>query len=179
MNGMNKIVAETKNLLLRYFTMDDVEKVYLMSIEEGMRNWIPDQVYKDEEESREVIEFLRSQYSDMPNPQKAPFVLGIEIKDSAQLIGHVGLSPYGDNVEIGYAIEDKHQGKGYGTEAVEAMSNWAIEALELPTVLGIVASDNRGSCRILEKAGYELVEEKEKKAFGRLCLCRVYKKEKQ
>ena len=170
----NRIIIETENLILRYFSMDDVQKVLDMSKEEGMLKWIPDQAYEDEQETAEVIEFLRNQYTDEPAPDKAPYVLGLELKNSGELIGHVGLSPTEDGVEIGYAVESKRQGSGYATEAVLAMSDWAIDKLGLPAVLGIVASENMGSCRVLEKVGYVLIDEKEKNAFGRQCLCRTY-----
>jgi [ribosomal protein S5]-alanine N-acetyltransferase len=171
----NKCLVESKNLCLRYFNMDDVVPVFEMSQEEGMKQWIPDQVYADEQEAKEVIEFLMGQYSDKPNPKVGPFVLGVALKDSGELIGHVGLSPARNNVEIGYAIADKHQGKGYGTEVVSTMSKWALENIDIPCILGIVASENLGSCRVLEKSGYELMEEKHTHAFGRECLCRTYR----
>lgn len=171
----NSIVLETENLLIRFFKMEDTAKVFQMSQEDGLRRWIPDQVYSDEAEAQGVIEFLSAQYANPPQPRTAPYVLGIELKKSNELIGHVGLSPVGDDIEIGYAIEDKHQGKGYATEAISAISNWAINQIGIPCVLGIVASDNASSCRVLEKSGYTFIEEKEKRAFGRRCLCKIFK----
>lgn len=170
----NNHLMETDNVILRYLTPADEEKIFEMSREAGMQQWIPDQVYEDEKESAEVIEFLRAQYKDPPAPQEAPFVLGVELKSSEELIGHVGLSPAGSGIEIGYAIEEKHQGKGYATEAVRALSDWAVKGLEIPKVLGIVDRDNGGSCKVLERSGFELVEEDEKEAFGRRCVCRTY-----
>lgn len=171
----NKTIIDTENLLLRYFSMNDAEKVYSMSIEEGMKKWIPDQVYKNLEEAEEVIEYLCSQYLRRPDPRKSPFVLGIELKNNNELIGHIGLSPLEDDVEIGYAIEDKHQGKGYATEAVKAMSEWALKSISLSSVLAVVASENANSCRVLEKAGYGLIEEKEREYLGSIRLCRLYR----
>jgi ribosomal-protein-alanine N-acetyltransferase len=170
------IVIETDHLFLRHFSVDDLGKVFHMSQETGVRRWIPDQVYEDEAKAEGVIRFLSEQYVQEPNPRKAPYVLGVALKDTHELIGHVGLSGTDDGVEIGYAIEEKYQGKGYATEAVRAMSDWAVSKLSLPHVLGIVAGDNKASCRVLEKAGYVFVEEKEKNAFGRYGLCRIYKK---
>lgn len=167
-------MIETENLILRPFTPADSKKVYEMSLENGIKKWIPDQVYKNENEAREVLEFLISSYED-PNPKTKPFVLGIELKDSKELIGHVGMSPFEDSVEIGYAVEDKHQGKGYATEAIKAMSMFALDKFNLHKILGIVASENKGSVKVLEKAGYLLVKEEVRNAFGRIELCRKYK----
>lgn len=166
-------MIDTKNLILRPFTLDDTEKVYKMSIEDGMKQWIPDQVYDDENEAREVLEFLISCYNE-PDPKTKPFVLGIEVKETNELIGHVGLSQLGDSVEIGYAIEEKHQRKGYATEAVKSISEYGTAHFVLDSISGIVDSANEGSVRVLEKVGYEFVEEKDLKAFGRLGMCKVY-----
>ncbi len=46
----------TTALILREFTKEDVPKVYAMSLESGMRDWIPDQVYRSEENASEVLD---------------------------------------------------------------------------------------------------------------------------
>lgn len=174
---MKQIILETEHVILRFFAVEDADKIFRMSREEGMRLWIPGQVYHDEAQAGGVVRFLCEQYAHEPDPQNAPYVLGVELKDDRELIGHVGLSATGDDVEIGYAIEEKHQGKGFATEAVRGMTDWALAELKLPCVLGIVASENKASVRVLEKAGYRFVEEKKKHAFGRYCLCRIYRKD--
>lgn len=166
-------MIETRNLILRPFTPSDSNKVYEMSLEDGMKKWIPDQVYADENETRGVLEFLISCY-EKPDPKVKPFVLGIELKGTGELIGHAGLSPIGDGVEIGYAIEDKNQGKGYATEALKAISEYAISHFCLQNIIGVVDSMNTGSLRVLEKAGYKFVKEEFRNAFGRLALCKTY-----
>ncbi len=105
-----------------------------------------------------------------------PYVLGIEHKDTGVLIGHVGLSPARGSVEIGYAIEAQLQRQGLATEAVSAVSRWAISELPLPEVLGIVAADNVYSCRVLEKAGFVRDGEEVKNVDGRTSTLRIYRR---
>ncbi len=168
---------ETANLILRQFCMEDVSVVYSLSQEEDMRRWIPDQVYEDEKEAADVLQYLMAQYMDLPTPNKTPYVLGVVLKETDELIGHVGLSPIDKDVEIGYAIAENQQGKGYATEAVVAITKWAINVLGLSEVLGIVDSKNQASCKVLEKSGFDFVEKNSREAFGRNCLCRVYRKD--
>ncbi|MBW2367929.1 MAG: GNAT family N-acetyltransferase [Deltaproteobacteria bacterium] len=149
----------TSSLIIREFTKRDVPKVYVMSVESGIRNWIPDQVYRNEEHTSEVLGHLIDQYNDLRTPAEAPCVLGVCLRHSGKLIGHVGLSPMRGHAEIGYAIEDKEQGRGYATQAVSAMARWGHEKFSLPKILGIVASGNVGSCSVLEKSGFVLVHE--------------------
>ena len=151
---------ETTSLFLREFTKDDTPKVFVMSQELGMRDWIPDQAYQSEEHAMKVLNYLIDQYGSLQSPAKTPCVLGICLRHSGELIGHVGLSPMRGHVEIGYAIEDKEQGRGYATQAVSAMSMWGHDKFGLTKILGVVASGNVGSCSVLEKSGFFLAHEK-------------------
>ena len=143
-------MIRTARLILRPFALVDVPKVFAMGDEAGMRRWIPDQVYRDAAHAEQVVRALMAHTANAPDPSVHPYVLGIEETATGELIGHVGVSPARGSVEIGYAIEDRRQGHGFATEAVAAMAKWA----SLPELLGIVAVDNVGSCRVLEKAGF-------------------------
>ena len=50
---MGAPTIETENLTIRPFIIDDVAKVFKLSQEEGMKQWVPDQVYKDEAETED------------------------------------------------------------------------------------------------------------------------------
>lgn len=166
----------TGSLTLRRFTLADVPKVFAMGMEHGMREWIPDQVYEHEREADQVVRYLIEQYANPNAPAQAPLVLGVCLRSNGELIGHVGLSPCEQAVEIGYAIEDAHQGKGFATEAVRAMAEWGIQAFSLPGVNAIVASDNVASCKVLEKAGFTLAGETMRALHGTVRLVRTYRK---
>lgn len=166
---------ETKHLVIRPFTAADTKTIYLLSREKSLGEWIPDQVYEDENEAAKVIDFLISQYSPSPNPKERPFVLAIELKSSGEVIGHVGLSALTDaEVEIGYAIAEAHIGRGFASEAVTAISQWALHHLDLPRIYGITARENFGSGKVLEKAGYSLESESDHFYLGKNRPCRRY-----
>jgi ribosomal-protein-alanine N-acetyltransferase len=152
----------SSRLVLRPFTLADVQKVFAMSGEAGMRRWIPDQVYRDAEHAEQVVRALMDLTHRPPDPRAQPYVLGIEQREYGALIGHVGLSPARGSVEIGYAIEERLEGHGFATEAVRAATEWALATLGIPEILGIVAADNVPSCRVLEKAGFARVAEEAK-----------------
>jgi ribosomal-protein-alanine N-acetyltransferase len=104
-----------------------------------------------------VVRSLIAFTSSPPDPRVRPYVFGVE--HAGELVGHVGLSAARGSVEIGYAIEDRVQGHGFASEAVRGMSDFALAALGLPEVLGIVAADNLSSQRVLEKAGFVRAED--------------------
>jgi len=154
-------------VILRRFTEADAPALFALSQEAGIRAWIPDQVYDDEAHALRVAQYLIAQYG--KSLPEAPFVLGVCVGD--ELVGHVGLSAAGDDIEIGYAIGDAHVGKGLATQAVRAM----LAQAALPTVVGIVASDNAGSCRVLEKAGFTLSGETTRPLHGVTRSVRTYR----
>lgn len=146
-------MIETARLVLRPFVLDDVPAIYAMSQEPALARWIPDQVYRDEPHAEDVVRAL-IELAAHRDPRTKPFVLGIEERATRGMIGHVGLSPARGSVEIGYAVAERLHGRGLATEAVSAIAAWALAELRLPEVLGIVASANVQSCRVLEKAGF-------------------------
>lgn len=162
----------TATLTLRTLEPSDAPALFAMSQERGMREWLPDQVYADQAEALEVVRQFGA--SDRPpDPRAAPVVLGVCA--SGQLIGHVGLSRARDVIEIGYAIADAHQGRGYATEAVRTMTAWGLEVCALASIDGIVAADNVASCRVLERAGFAIVEEGVRAMHGVARRVRIYR----
>ena len=135
-------MISSPRLLLRPFSPADAPKVFAMGDEQGIRRWIPDQVYRDQQHAEQVVRALIAHTDNPPAPAARPYVLGIEHKETRVLIGHVGLSPARGSVEIGYAVEQRLHGNGFATEAVTAMATWASAELSLPEVLGIVEADN-------------------------------------
>jgi [ribosomal protein S5]-alanine N-acetyltransferase len=61
-----------------------------------------------------------------------------------------------NQAEIGYVFHRDQWGKGFGTECVALMSDFAFESLHLHKLHAIVVDANIGSARILEKNGYVL-----------------------
>ena len=160
----------TARLLLRPFARKDAEAVFRISQEETLKRRMPDQVYASVEEAAEVATFLM----DKAEKGEWPFVLGVAVKETGELIGHVGLSDIEEGMEIGYAVAMAHQGKGYAAEAVTAFSGWAVGRFSLAGIWAILMADNLPSQRVLEKAGYVYQWEKKRQAFGGEHLCRCY-----
>ena len=149
----NGLPIETARLKLGPFVPDDAAKALQMSQEESMRTWLWSQVYRDEAHAASVLAFLISQYS-IADPAIAPYVLGVQFRESSELIGHVGFSPLYDAVEVGFAIESAYQRKGIATEAVRAACEWVVKEFSLATIIGVTAAQNSASQGVLLRAGF-------------------------
>jgi [ribosomal protein S5]-alanine N-acetyltransferase len=82
----------------------------------------------------------------------------IAVQDEA--VGSVGfvLRPDVERVsaEIGYWIAEPFWGRGIASEALVAVTTYAIETHHLTRIYALPFAWNAASCRVLEKAGYVL-----------------------
>ena len=60
------------------------------------------------------------------------------------------------SAEIGYWLGEPFWGRGIATEALDAMTRYAIETHALTRMYALPFAWNAASCRVLEKAGYVL-----------------------
>ena len=77
---------------------------------------------------------------------------------SGNLIGYCGLFHIPDvngppEIEIGYRFARESWGRGYATEAVLAVRDWAFLSLGLTRLIAMIDPDNTASIRVAEKAG--------------------------
>ena len=87
-----------------------------------------------------------------------PRFFAIEIDKS--VVGSIGLVSktdiYRKNFEIGYFLAQDHWGKGIMTRAIKAATSYAFREFDIVRVYAEPFTDNGGSRRALEKAGYIL-----------------------
>ena len=60
------------------------------------------------------------------------------------------------SAEIGYWLGEPFWGRGIATEALSAVTRYALEHHHLTRIFALPFAANRASCRVLEKAGYVL-----------------------
>ncbi|MEX2104460.1 MAG: GNAT family protein [Bacilli bacterium] len=86
------------------------------------------------------------------------YSFGIYLKVTEELIGNATLmevlrGPL-QSCFIGYSLDKIHNGKGYMTEAVQLVTDYAFNELHLHRIEAGVMPHNLGSIKVLEKAGY-------------------------
>ena len=62
-------------------------------------------------------------------------------------------------VEIAYGVAPEHQGRGYATEAAEALVAYAFSSGQVRVVRAHTLPDNVASKRVLEKCGFRFIGE--------------------
>jgi [ribosomal protein S5]-alanine N-acetyltransferase len=88
------------------------------------------------------------------------FLFAIIEKSTLNHIGNIkigSVNKFHNFAEISYFIGDRDSwGRGYGTEAVKALTEYSFKNLGLEVIIAGVYQSNIGSQRVLEKAGYSL-----------------------
>ena len=87
--------------------------------------------------------------------------LSAEELEGGRLVGDMGLSPAEGEpgvMKIGYTVAPAFQRRGYATEAVRALVDYAFGTLGADVVRMYASAENLPSIRVAEKAGLELKE---------------------
>lgn len=143
-------ILETSRLLLRPFTMADLDDFYAYAKHPQVgpnAGWKP---HTSREESRSVLQLFIQEAE----------VLAIVEKGSGRVIGSIGLHPDGRRSkairakEIGYVLSHDYWGRGYMTEAVKRLIRYAFEELDLEILSVCHFSYNQRSRRVIEKCGF-------------------------
>ena len=85
----------------------------------------------------------------------------VETLETGELVGDVGLCPDREDPDVllvGYTVSPVHQGKGYASEAVGALVEYAFDTLEADMVRAYADAGNVASVRVAANVGLLVVE---------------------
>ncbi|HMS66211.1 MAG TPA: GNAT family N-acetyltransferase [Ignavibacteria bacterium] len=145
-------VLETDRLVLRKITENDVGDFFnIYSDPEAMKYFgkIP---YSTLAEAEMSVQIIKSAFNN-----KDGIRWGITLKPYDKLIGSGGFWRIIKNhfrAEIGYDLLPEYWKKGIMTEAINAMSDFAFNKMNLHSIEANVDPENTGSIRLLEKCGF-------------------------
>lgn len=165
---------ETERLIITEFTIDMTEDVYLNSLDEDNRRFVPDEVFESIDDAKKTVEYLIGQY----DSDEGPFVYPVLTKEG-QNIGYVQLVKIEEGWEIGYHITKEYTGKGYATEAVRAFLPYITAERSIDQVFGICLEENIASLKVMERCGFEdlIIGEGLYKSETRRIVKKVWKKQ--
>ncbi|MGW7660184.1 GNAT family N-acetyltransferase [Streptomyces sp. NPDC054756] len=130
---------------------------------DGGFDWVVGGPY---EGTREAAGMLTQAYeAGLHRPEFGVFVL-VRREDGLAVggIGFHGAPDEEGRVEIGYDLVEGARGRGYATEALDALSRWALARDDVHSLCATVEEDNVPSQRVVERAGYVRAGAEEERA---------------
>ena len=151
------ILLEGKRCYLRILTEDDAT-VFTKMLSANKKYW---SIFEPRQEASFYTvasqkDKIRESLFQMRDRREYNF--GIFDVITNKIIGHISLYsikrlPFSSGF-IGYSIDERHIGKGVGTEAVRLVTEFAFERVALHRVEAYVSPRNEGSVIVLERSGY-------------------------
>ncbi|MFJ4360599.1 GNAT family N-acetyltransferase [Streptomyces massasporeus] len=152
----NNLVIDAERLTLQGVT--PAAATDLSTVGDGGHEWIEGGPI---EGTRVGAGLVYKQYEDgVHRPEWGMYVL--VRREDERAIGAMGFHSVPDEagrVEVGYDLVDGARGHGYATEALRALSSWALGRPEVRTVVANVERDNLPSQNVLTRAGFTQVAE--------------------
>jgi ribosomal-protein-alanine N-acetyltransferase len=143
---------ETERLLLRRVDSNDIKEIFALRSNPETMKYIPRPLVKTDEEALEHINMIDSKIDSNEGINWA-----IMLKDNPKLIGIIGhyrIKPENYRAELGYMLLPEYHGKGIVSEAVKEAVKYAFNVMNLHSIEAIIAPENYGSAKVLEKNGF-------------------------
>lgn len=88
------------------------------------------------------------------------------IEVDGEVAGHIGCFEHAGSWEVGYWLGKSYWGRGLGTAALKKF----LEMFPMRPLRAGVAKDNVASRRVLEKAGFQIIDETSGFSLARACM---------
>jgi len=142
---------ETERLILRKPRMEDAPAVFAGWVQDSdvtyFLTWHP------HENIGQTEAMLKNAIAAWDGDSRFPFM--ITLKENDDVIGMIDPRIEGHKVGIGYVMNRAHQGKGYMTESLRAVIDWALGQPSIYRVYATTDVENFASQRVMEKAGMQ------------------------
>jgi [ribosomal protein S5]-alanine N-acetyltransferase len=151
---------ETDRLLLIPVTYEITKGLSIGSVEEVEKLGIRTNGKWPRQDTMDILPFVNKDFEKCDVPTGFEFWM-ILTKDNRTVIGDIGFRGIPDEkgeVEIGYGLIEEVRGKGYGTEALVAMVNWAFAQDKVKCIKADCLINNFPSLTILQKSGFKEIK---------------------
>lgn len=147
---------ETERLLLRPMSLDDAAFIFQLYNSPKWLQYIGDRNLRNIEDARNYIK-------DRMLPQL--YKLGFSNYCVIRKVDNVKIGACGlydreglQEIDLGFAFLPEYEGKGYASEATTTLVKAAKNIFSLKALQAITRLDNTGSQKLLEKLGFEHIE---------------------
>ena len=145
-------VLYTDRLILRRFTHDDTNELFLLRSNEDVMRYVNRLRPKSNEDITQLIDKMTGM---VDNNDGIPWA--VTLKNETKLIGHVSfhvLKKEHFRAEVGYMLHPDFFRKGIMSEALRAVLDYGFKTMGLHSVEAIVNPENIASINLLERNNF-------------------------
>lgn len=147
------MILQTERLVLREITIGEIPFIHLLNSFPEVDKYNTLGLPKRIEDTEKIVYSILDDQKLIPKPRYVCKINDLE----GNIIGLLGIvigKPKYFSAEIWYKIHPTYWNKGYATEAVKGVLNFCFNELKLHRIIAGCATENIGSLRVLEKAGF-------------------------
>lgn len=144
---MNTPTLKTKRLILRKFTPEDIESLYLIFKDEDVNTFLPWYPLKNREEAKE---FYEKRYASIYQ-QKQGYGYAICLKEDNNPIGYINVS-MDEAHDFGYGLSKEYWHRGIVSEACKAVIE-QVKKDGLPYITATHDKNNLRSGQVMQNIG--------------------------
>ena len=151
MKDYNRILKENSTmestrLILRPFSMEDVQDVFLYASDDAVTKYLTWPTHVDISQTEKVVKEIF---------MGTPGIFAIELKSEGKCIGCIDLRICAehDKGSFGYTLNREYWNKGYVTEALGLLIDFAFSKLGLNRIEGMHYVGYESSGRVMQKCG--------------------------
>ncbi len=144
---------KTARLIMREVEWDDLNDIFILESNPEVDQYntlgIPDNINVTREHLRPFIEDRKAEV-------RKKYCWTVRLAGSGEFIGLTGMTLSADRFKMGeiwYNLMPYHWGSGYATEVAKRLIRFGFESLNLHRIEAGVATANKRSIKVLEKAG--------------------------
>jgi [ribosomal protein S5]-alanine N-acetyltransferase len=145
-------ILSTERLLLRNFDENDADALFNYFSKVEMTQYYGMSSFKSREEAEKLVQAFQHSFA-----KKEGIRWAIVNKQTNELIGTCGFHNWSKaykRAEVGYEISSKHWRKGYASEALIKIIQYAFEDLALERIGAVVMPENKASRLMLTNLGF-------------------------
>ncbi len=151
---MNELLAFGK-ITLRPLEPDDVDLLYRW--ENDMEIWAVSNT-KTPYSKYILIQYIKASAKDIYETKQLRLIIQNEKQEAVGAVDLFDFEPYHLRAGVGILIhKENDRNKGYATDAVEALSKYALDVLGLKQLYANISTDNISSIHLFEKSGFKKV----------------------
>lgn len=161
------LIIETERLIMRQILPEDVQNIFELDNNPNVMQFLGGKTVTDINLIHGKILRIRKEYEDYNIARFA-----VILKETNEFIGQSGIQFVTEEennqvnfYDLGYRLNEKFWGKGYGLESALPWVKFAFEELKIEKLNAGAHEDNIGSNKILQKCGMKYINQYDWETF--------------